>query len=200
MNATKKWSLRGFHPASQRRLWAWLLLALAPASLPAQDWLHAITPSTVFVQAGAGDQQARAYVGGASWDWSWRHSAGPGTLTGYFEAAFGRWTTRHAGEPDTVWPTQLSVTPVLRFQPSGAMNPWFAEIGVGGNYLVPVFRDGHKQFSSKFNFGDHAAIGRQFGARLEHALAVRVEHFSNAGIEHPNPGEDFVQLRYSYRF
>ena len=30
-----------------------------------------------------------------------------------------------------------------------------------------------------------------------HNLAVRLQHFSNAGISHPNPGEKFLQLRYS---
>jgi hypothetical protein len=33
------------------------------------------------------------------------------------------------------------------------------------------------------------------GHRLE--VALRVEHFSNAGISHPNPGENFLQLRLS---
>ena len=42
--------------------------------------------------------------------------------------------------------------------------------------------------------------GRNFGARQEHELVLRVEHFSNAGIKHPNPGENFAQLRYTYRF
>lgn len=65
---------------------------------------------------------------------------------------------------------------------------------------MPLFRAGLKQFSTEFNFGDHIAIGREFGERSRHALAVRIEHFSNAGINHPNPGENFLQLRYSYRF
>jgi hypothetical protein len=30
-------------------------------------------------------------------------------------------------------------------------------------------------------------------------LVLRVEHFSNAGIKHPNPGENYVQLRYTHR-
>jgi lipid A 3-O-deacylase len=27
-----------------------------------------------------------------------------------------------------------------------------------------------------------------------------VQHFSNAGIKKPNPGETFLRLRYAYRF
>lgn len=30
--------------------------------------------------------------------------------------------------------------------------------------------------------------------------ALRLQHFSNASIRHPNPGENFVQLRYARRF
>ena len=33
-----------------------------------------------------------------------------------------------------------------------------------------------------------------------HELALRVQHYSNAGIRHPNPGENFVQLRGSFAF
>jgi hypothetical protein len=43
------------------------------------------------------------------------------------------------------------------------------------------------------------AVGRMFGAERQHELVLRLEHFSNAGIDHPNPGENFVQLRYAHR-
>jgi len=62
------------------------------------------------------------------------------------------------------------------------------------------FHSGVKRFGSKFNFGDHAAIGLQLGKSRQHEVALRIEHFSNAGIEHPNPGENFLQLRYSHKF
>ncbi len=48
--------------------------------------------------------------------------------------------------------------------------------------------------------GDHLAAGWQFGPRRDHELTLRIQHFSNAGIRHPNPGENFVQLRYARRF
>ena len=31
-------------------------------------------------------------------------------------------------------------------------------------------------------------------------VILRVEHTSNASIKKPNPGENFVQLRYGYTF
>jgi lipid A 3-O-deacylase len=94
---------------------------------------------------------------------------------------------------------QVGLTPVLRLRPAGAAADWFAEIGVGVNYILPLYRSGLKRFSTEFNFGDHVGIGRDF-KRHQHEVALRAEHFSNAGIAHPNPGENFAQLRYSYRF
>lgn len=153
--------------------------------------------ATVFAQTGIGDQRARAYLLGASWDWEWRKQLRFGTLSGYLEAAVGRWNT---GKPGAAWTTQTDATPVLRWHPAGQAARWFGEIGVGGNLIVPLFRSGARQFSTEFNFGDHFAIGREFGERVQHSIAVRVEHFSNAGINHPNPGENFLQLRYAFHF
>jgi lipid A 3-O-deacylase len=186
--------------ACERKIGCAQLLAaalLSAAVMPSGS--AALEPSAVFAQIGAGDQQTRAYLLGADWDSPWRHQFKMALLSGYFEGAFGRWVTRNDMHGSaTAWPTQLSVTPVLRIQPT-RLPRYFLEIGVGANYIVPVFESGHKRFSTEFNFGDHAAIGRRFGTRHPTELAVRVEHFSNAGIQHPNPGENFIQLRYSLR-
>ena len=100
----------------------------------------------------------------------------------------------------TAWVTQLGLTPVLRYRFDGGDSPWFAEAGIGVNVLAPVYRDGDRQFSTAFNFGDHLALGRSFGAGGRQELSLRLQHFSNAGIKHPNPGINFVQLRYSVAF
>jgi len=76
----------------------------------------------------------------------------------------------------------------------------FFEGGVGVTFTTNVYETDRKRFSTSFNFGDHLALGRNFGARREHELSLRFEHYSNAGIKHPNPGENFVQLRYLRRF
>jgi lipid A 3-O-deacylase len=153
-----------------------------------------LMPSAVFIQAGFGDQDTDAYLAGLTWTVPLQYMCDYGWVGAFVEGAFGRWRTEGRQE-STAWPTQISATPTLRFYPS-KMSPWFAELGVGANYIVPLFRSGHKRFSTEFNFGDHAAVGRAFG-RSE--VSLRIEHFSNAGISHPNPGENFVQLRYAYR-
>lgn len=67
--------------------------------------------------------------------------------------------------------------------------------GIGGNFLLPIYRSGTKRFSTAFKFGDRLAIGRRFGDGGRHELAFRFQHCSNAGIRHPNLGEDFLQIR-----
>jgi len=59
------------------------------------------------------------------------------TVSGYFEADIGRWTTDDRGVSSSTWATQVGLTPVIRLQSSAAMSHWFAEVGVGANYILP---------------------------------------------------------------
>lgn len=144
-------------------------------------------------------------VFGAVWGWRWRRPFAGGTLTGYSELAFGRWRSRDDGAGDSrgsaiAWTTQLGITPVLRWHPSTPEAAWFLEAGVGANLLTPVYVNGGKRFSTTFNFGDHMAVGWGWGEERRHEIVLRVQHFSNAGIKNPNPGEDFVQLGYAWQY
>lgn len=185
-----------------RLLWCSVaLLVFATSSAPAEaaDFsLARLMPTRVFVQAGFGEDNTRAYVAGVIWDWDWRKEYAFGTLTGFSDASFGRWSTE-AGEGST-WATQIGLTPVLRFHPTVFKGRGFIEIGIGANVILPLYRSGDKSFSTEFNFGDHIAVGTLLGQRKQHELALRLQHFSNAGIDHPNPGENFVQVRYARRF
>ncbi len=167
----------------------------APADVRSSDLL----PSSVYVQAGVA-QEAQMLVVGATWDWRWHRDFAIGRLSGFWEASFGRWNSDTGPEGGSAWVTQIGVTPVLRLFPKSWGGRWFVEGGIGGNFLLPIYRSESKRFSTAFNFGDHLAIGRRFGADGSHELALRIQHFSNAGIKKPNPGEDFLQLRYSRRF
>jgi hypothetical protein len=179
-------------------------LQLAALTVSMMVWASAARafnplPTWAFAQVGVGDQKTLAYVAGVRWDAPWQWRTRYGTLTGYFEAGFGRWATESRPLHSAAWPTQISLTPVLRLQRDPS-SPWFGELGVGVNYIVPIFHSGTKRFSTEFNFGDHIAVGRRFGAQQRYELALRFEHFSNAGIAHPNPGENFGQLRISVHF
>jgi hypothetical protein len=156
-------------------------------------------PTSVFLQAGIAEEAEMAIVG-ATWEWSWYRDFSFGRLGGYWEASIGRWNSDVDDNGGSAWVTQFGVTPVLRLYPDSWGGRWFVEGGIGFNVLQPIYRSASKRFSTAFNFGDHLAIGRRFGRDARQELALRFQHFSNAGIKSPNPGENFVQLRYSLYF
>ena len=62
------------------------------------------------------------------------------------------------------------------------------------------YRNHGKEFSTRFNFVDVFGVGRSLGADRRRELSVRVAHISNAKLKQPNPGENFLQLRYAVKF
>lgn len=178
-------------------------LATLVVALLAAAWQTAVADEPLarqaFVQAGVAEG-AQAVVAGVTQPWQWqRELASGGALSGYWEASAGRWLSDlEDGGRSGAWVTQLALTPVLRLQPR-AWERGFVEGGVGANLLLPLYRSRDKRFSTSFNFGSHVAVGWRFGERRQHEIALRLEHFSNAGIRDPNPGEDFVQLRWAWR-
>jgi lipid A 3-O-deacylase len=140
-------------------------------------------------------------VVGATWEWPWLREFVFGNATGYFDASLGRWNSHvDNASRSAAWITQIGLTPVLRWHLFGSSPRVFAEAGIGLNVLVPIFRTTDKQFSTAFNFGDHIAVGMQFGEGGLHEVSLRLQHFSSACIKEPNPGENFVQLRYGMRY
>jgi hypothetical protein len=160
--------------------------------------LAAMLPSSVFVQAGSAEHVDTVSVG-AIWALPWQRDTSFGRLATSIEAGVGEWQThgqRHRSHPFT----QIGFTPSLRVYPDAWHGRWFAEAGIGVNVIAPAYHTDGKRFSTQFNFGDHIGIGREFGAGHQHEIALRIEHFSNAGVDHPNPGENFVQLRWVVRY
>ncbi|OUL98093.1 hypothetical protein A8M77_33405 [Variovorax sp. JS1663] len=168
-------------------------------SLPHAGAQERFAPSSVFVQGGSASG-TRSLTAGFAWDWDRRWALGPGELGGYFELSLSQWRYDSAAGNGKDHLTQLAFKPVFRWRLDGGASPWFFDAGVGLSLTSSHYETPAKRFSTRFNFGTHLGVGRNFGARGEHELALRVEHFSNGGIKHPNPGENFVQLRYSYRF
>jgi hypothetical protein len=172
-----------------------IALATLLSTLPvAAQERHPAMPTTTFVQAGVAAKETQMLVIGATRDWAWEKELSWGRATGYWEVALGRW---HSEGKGSQWVAQVGVTPVLRVYPHRWNEGWFIEGGIGANLLFPVYHSERKRFSTVFNFGDHIAVGKRFGDKQQHELALRFQHFSNGGIEEPNPGEDFLQLRYS---
>lgn len=156
-------------------------------------------PDSAFVQAGSA-HSTRTLTVGLGWDLPYRWRLGSGELSSHLEASYAYWQIQSADRAGLSHLSQLALIPVLRYRPADGASPWFFETGLGVTATSSVYRTSQKRFSTSFNFGTHLAVGRSFGAQRQHEIALRLEHFSNAGIKHPNPGENFVQLRYARRF
>lgn len=159
-----------------------------------------LLPGRWFIQAGKAEGTT-ALSAGLVWESPGGRFLDDGFVSLYWEVSLGRWSaeqvygTRHAS-----WVTQLGVTPVLRWTFGTESARWFVEGGIGANLLLPVYRSRDKRFSTSFNFGDHLGVGIQFGEGDRQEVMLRVQHFSNGGIKRPNPGENFLQLRYAVGF
>lgn len=169
-----------------------LAAALAAAS-PARAFDP--RPSGVYVEGGRAEETWAAGVG-LVWPLRERETR-YGRWSAYLDVGLSLWHPS-AGERDVV---RVGITPVLRLAQRDCANAClFGELGIGVNAITPRYSGNGKRFSTVFNFGDHLAAGVMFGAAHAHEIALRVRHFSNADIRKPNPGEDFVELRYLRRF
>jgi lipid A 3-O-deacylase len=176
--------------ARTSRLLAALALAFsAPAAWPA-GW----APDGVFAEAGFAPSHSRSVTAGALWQWERQWRFGNAQVTGATEAFLSRWRARD----DTA--TQLAVVPLLRLRLDHGRSPWFMEGGVGVSLMDDLYRNHGKHFSTRFNFVDVFAVGRSLGADRRHEVSLRLAHISNADLKKPNPGEDFLQLRYTALF
>ncbi|HEY4365635.1 MAG TPA: acyloxyacyl hydrolase [Steroidobacteraceae bacterium] len=187
-----------------RGLFAAVLVGLATPAiaqpLNAQQDVTGWRSTLMFIQSGVTQDNTHSYTIGATWNWKWRREYSFAAATGYSEFSVGRWETPNGSEGGKDWVTQVGITPVIRLHPYSQFSNWFLEGGVGLNVILPVYRNDEKRFSTEFNFGDHIGIGREFGQSNQQEVVLRLQHFSNAGLKEPNPGENFLQFRYSSRY
>lgn len=152
---------------------------------------------TLYLQAGAAERSAYAATLGVTLPWrSWSWSLGSGVVRGQWDAYLSNWSSRHldGGRHNIL---VLGIGPSLRWRGDGGRSPWFAEVGTGLSFSNQLFRSGETEFSTRYNFASHIGIGRSFGA---HEVSLRLQHSSNAGLKTPNPGENFLLLRYAHTF
>jgi hypothetical protein len=201
-------SARAFEHAVPLRGWRHSLLAALAmscgatlASAQALDAPGQPEPRRMFIEAGRATNDVGIAAVGVQWPWQWRREFLGGELTGHWEAHVAHWrVSAGAAAPGRRQWTQLSVVPALRLRFDGGRSPWFVEGGIGLSVLDGYFRTRQETFSTRFNFTDHLGLGLNFGERRQHELMLALRHVSNGGIKKPNPGQNFVQLRYSMAF
>ena len=166
-----------------------ILLAILLGSSPIA---HAV--DGVSLEAGTGNQGVHMARAGVQWDWERKwFSDGAWRLGGYWDASVGAWN----GGPDTVW--DFGFTPTFRYERAAGGSP-YVEAGIGLHWLSSVHIASSRDFSSRFQFGDHIGVGFRFGPGGRYDLSLRLQHLSNAGYREPNPGINFLQLRFQLHF
>ena len=118
------------------------------------------------------------------WDRKPRELGRKWQLTGYWEFSAALWDNAVESTAD------IGITPVFRFE-RGA---FYLEAAIGLHF-VQTHISAARVFSTAFQFGDHAGVGWR-SSRWD--FAARLQHLSNAGIDHPNPGINFVLFRAQY--
>jgi lipid A 3-O-deacylase len=181
-------------PMNIKRLFA----AASAAALSLGACAADLRPGGAFIEGGLAKRHTDSVTAGLLWPWSWRRDVGPVELTGLTEAYVSHWSVRGASERQAL--TQLGVLPLLRLRFDGGRSAWFVEGGIGVSVMDKIYRTQAKEFSTSFNFTDAVGVGRSFGADRRHELSLRFSHISNGGIREPNPGENFLQLRYAVMF
>lgn len=163
-----------------------LLLAIAP-SAQALD--------SVSFEHGWGSDNTFIWRAGAQWKWrkqwfserSWR-------LGAYWDVQAGRWTGQNGV-------TDIGVTPVFRLERSFGPDWWpYLEAAIGFHSVSDIRINSRRIFSTRFQYGDHIGAGLRFGERRQFDVGVRLQHLSNGGLRHPNPGINFLLVRVQYHF
>lgn len=162
---------------------------------------HATAMDRAALEIGSGEEGVTRVGAALQWDWEKRwFEEGNWFLSGYWELSMSYWDG-DSGDTGNDSLTEIGVTPVFRLQkyPSpDSMTPYF-ELGIGA-HLLSDSDIGDKEMSTNFQFGDHLAFGATFGEKQQFDISYRFQHYSNAGIESPNPGINFHLLRFGYSY
>jgi len=168
-----------------------LTLLLAKSAYPAD---------AISIEAGYGDHTNMERLSlSHAWETRW-FTDHMWSLGGYWDAGIGTWNP-HAATGGNQVTTDFSITPVWRARQTkiGGLTP-FVELAVGVHYLSQsrIFYD--KNMSTHFQFGDHIGAGVTVGEKQDWDVMDRFQHLSNGGIQNPNPGINFLQLRVGHWF
>jgi hypothetical protein len=153
-------------------------------------------------EIGRASESTDLWRAGLQWNWQRRWFAERSwTLGAYWDLQAGQWRgPMRPGQPhQEIW--DFGLTPVFRLERAARTEfvPYL-EAAVGFHLLSNQRVNFRRIFSTHFQYGDHLGAGVRFGPERRYDASVRLQHLSNGGLEHPNPGINFVELRLAYRF
>lgn len=181
-----------------------LASALGLATTATAQPLQADTATTapaVYVQQGFAQHAAHSQTVGVLLPWLGFERAWLGQhWQGYWDIYAARWRaddTLAGGARNTL---ALGITPTLRMTPQGGQSRWFVDMGLGLVLSDRHYANQARRQSTRYNFASSLAVGLWLDSARRHALSLQVQHVSNASLKKPNPGENFVQVRYARAF
>ena len=179
-----------------------LAMLAGPAMAQQQQGPQLQTPWGIYVEGGRTlERRSRSdlVAAGVTYKFGPRHELWGGQITTYGDFFLRNWqASRRFSTHETF--TQVGTVANARYRFDHGASPWFADVGIGLTWFDGKYETEDRRFSTQFQFTEVLGIGRSFGAKDEHELQLRVLHVSNGSIKKPNPGENFVNLRYEYHF
>lgn len=183
---------------------AWAALSVAQCPTVFAQSIESNAPdarhnASVYLQGNWALHDTSAAGIGITLPWKhWRKPLWGGEVRGHWDIYAGRLRFDGIHGSDHSW--MIGVVPTLRWRGDNGQSPWFWEAGLGIVGMTDRYRTTRKEFSTNLNFSTHLGLGYSFGERHRHEIQLQIEHISNAGIRHPNPGENFVRVRYGFHF
>ncbi len=158
------------------------IFAAAAFSLSATA-AHAI--DSLSVELGNGTRGVDLWRVGAQWHQPLRWLPAE-RWSFYWDASLGEWQSESGSVTD------FGITPTFQYAVERGL---YLDGGIGLHWLSDTKISPLLELSTRFQFGDHLGIGWRF---KRYDWSIRLQHLSNAGIENPNPGVNFLQLRLRY--
>lgn len=151
------------------------------------------------IEFGTGNRTLLARLGiQTKWESRWWQTNGT-HIGGYWDATIMHWRSdRHqdiSGNSQNI--TAVGITPVFRFQ-RDTLKGLYAEAAIGAHYLSDIYENNGRQFSTRFQFGDHVGVGYVLASGID--LSLKIQHFSNGGIKRPNSGANFFIIGTRFTF
>jgi lipid A 3-O-deacylase len=154
---------------------------------------------TLALEAGGGEHlQVLRLSAQSDWNKNWFPMNGY-HLSGYWDANVAYWRANRwldvPGQRHNL--AVVGVSPVFRIEADDKQGA-YAEAAIGLAVFSDVYRNTHRQLSTAFEFADHVGVGYVFANKWD--LGVRLQHYSNGGIKHPNGGVNLATVKLARPF
>lgn len=176
-----------------------LLASLSLMAAVSTAQAEGLKPDSMALEVGVGENDLTVTRISAQWDWNqnWFNSNGT-SLDGYWDLNAAWWhATDWKKKDEDKELAVIGLTPVFRFM-STDKKGFYIEGGIGAAFFSKVYNNSGNNMGISFQFTEHVGVGYVFNNNLD--LGVRAQHYSNAGLNSHNSGENLLMLRAAYRF